>query len=264
MPFPLLQVSSSSTQYYQLDGRLSGEANGAINCVTINNQGTFLASGAMWITPKGKARETLCFGTGLGYLIFWRQSASLLAQFEEVIVKRVGTGCVRIVTATRERHMMVWTFNNNVLMPTLSIQLNVTVPKGIAFVTGQDDFTRPMVCKPKKVAFGEKGSIIIGGSESGVGGHCHEMRCCILAVKYYQNCGPPIQSLTTAVSKIFGGTSSSNETSGVAAVPELMCLTTEEKKRYLKLQEENQRREQERMERMKTLDGDKADLVIYV
>src|SRR6266702_302207 len=28
---------------------------------------------AMWVTCKDDARETLCFGTGLGYLVFWRQ-----------------------------------------------------------------------------------------------------------------------------------------------------------------------------------------------
>ncbi|KIK79351.1 hypothetical protein PAXRUDRAFT_161489, partial [Paxillus rubicundulus Ve08.2h10] len=204
-------------------------------------------STAMWITPKGEAQETLGFGTGLSYLVFWRQSTSSMAQFEEVIIKQVGTGCeitsmacgtsmvagVCIATATREHNMMVWTFNNNVLTPTLSVQLNVTVPKGITFVTGQDVLyvwgmynvemhtiwsdgwvvktaslstaiggvmlhdkqlvfainnvtdgfslhsvetrrlirsysTRLTVCKPKQVAFGEKGFIIIEGSESRV------------------------------------------------------------------------------------------------
>ncbi|KAF8841896.1 hypothetical protein BDN67DRAFT_980037 [Paxillus ammoniavirescens] len=271
MPFPSLQASSSSTQCYQLAGRLSGEANRAINCLTINDQGTFLVSG------------------GLGYLIFWMQSASLSAQFEEVIVKPVGTG----------GEITCMTFDNDVLTPTLSIQLNVTVPEGITFVTGQDDFhvrgmynreiTRMMVCKPKQVAFGEKGSVIIWGGESGV--VCDRERettiiagtskiaaeptisiwrhaCCSPAGKHHArealNHSPPIQSLTTAVSKIFWGTSSSNETLGVAAVPELMHLTAEEKKWYMKVREENWRREQKTMERMKTMDSDKADLVIYV
>lgn len=31
---------------------------------------------AMWITCKDDARETLCFGTGLGYLVFWRQTGT--------------------------------------------------------------------------------------------------------------------------------------------------------------------------------------------
>ena len=26
----------------------------------------------MWITPRDDAHKTLCFGTGLGYLVFWR------------------------------------------------------------------------------------------------------------------------------------------------------------------------------------------------
>ncbi|KAF8835327.1 hypothetical protein BDN67DRAFT_984694 [Paxillus ammoniavirescens] len=323
MPFPSLQVSSSSTQCYQLAGRLSGEANRVINCLTINDQGTFLASGAMWITPKGEARETLCFGMSLSYLIFWRQSTSSLAQFEEVIVKQVGTGCEITCMACGTSTVA---------------GLNVTVPKDITFVTRQDDLyvwgmydgeiggvalhdkqlvftintvtdsfslhsvetrnliqsTRPTVCKPKQVAFGEKGSVIIGGGESGVVYIfdrktnnpiqilCHANEgliqtivvcdgerettivagtsniateptisiwrhaCCspagehcawalVMLISEALNCSPPIQSLTAAVSNIFGGTSSSNETSGAAAVPELMCLTTEKKKWYLKL-----------------------------
>ena len=28
----------------------------------------------MWITPRDDAHETLCFGTGLGYLVFWRRT----------------------------------------------------------------------------------------------------------------------------------------------------------------------------------------------
>lgn len=74
--------------------------------------------------------------------------------FEEVVVKRVGTGSeitcmtsgptdsgtgVRLATGTRERQVMVWTFDNDVLVPSMSIQLATTVPKGIAFVDGQKD-----------------------------------------------------------------------------------------------------------------------------
>lgn len=75
-------------------------------------------------------------------------------KFEEVVVKRVGTGCeitciacdsipagtgVRLATGTRERQVMLWTFDNDVLAPLLSIQLPTTVPQGIAFVIGQKD-----------------------------------------------------------------------------------------------------------------------------
>ncbi len=75
-------------------------------------------------------------------------------KFEEVVVKRVGTGSeitcitsdptsagtgVRLATGTRERQVMVWTFDNDVLVPSMSIQLATTVPKGIAFVSGQKD-----------------------------------------------------------------------------------------------------------------------------
>jgi len=32
-------------------------------------------SAAMWVTQKDDTSQTLCFGTGLGYLIFWHQGA---------------------------------------------------------------------------------------------------------------------------------------------------------------------------------------------
>ena len=67
-------------------------------------------SAAMWITRKDDTSQTLCFGTGLGYLIFWHQSTKsnpvriivatmrnlmmpLQMQFKELVMKRVGTGC---------------------------------------------------------------------------------------------------------------------------------------------------------------------------
>ena len=49
-----------------------------------------------------------------------------------------GTG-VQLATGTCEHQVMVWTFNNDVLVPSMSIQLATTVPKGIAFVNGKRD-----------------------------------------------------------------------------------------------------------------------------
>ena len=77
----------------------------------------------------------------------------LQIQFEELVVKRVGTGCeitcmacdtaagtgVQIATGTRELQVMGWMFHNNILVPNFSIQLSTTVPKGIAFVYRQKD-----------------------------------------------------------------------------------------------------------------------------
>ncbi|KIM64206.1 hypothetical protein SCLCIDRAFT_8537 [Scleroderma citrinum Foug A] len=132
---------SPSNQCYQLVGRLPKEAGHAVNCLTINEQGNLLASGsdyglkmwdlkclvkvpslvrqhafhnpvsaAMWITQKDDTSQTLCFGTRLGYLIFWHQSTkSNSMQFKELVVKRVVTG----------------------------IQLSTMAPKGIAFMYGQ-------------------------------------------------------------------------------------------------------------------------------
>ena len=127
-------------------------------------------SAAMWITQKDDTSQTLCFGTGLGYLIFWHQSTKsnpvriivatmrnlmmpLQMQFKELVMKRVGTGCeitcmtcdmtvetgVRIATGTRECQVICWTFHNNILVPTFSIQLSTMAPKGIAFMYEQKD-----------------------------------------------------------------------------------------------------------------------------
>ena len=29
----------------------------------------------LWVTHRGDTHETLCYSTGLGYLVFWRQNA---------------------------------------------------------------------------------------------------------------------------------------------------------------------------------------------
>ncbi|KAF8834322.1 hypothetical protein BDN67DRAFT_985407 [Paxillus ammoniavirescens] len=207
-------------------------------------------STAMWITPKGEAQEILCFGTGLGYLIFWRQCASLPAQFKELNMT-VPKG---ITFVTRQDGLYVWGMYNRAIVETGSLIRSYS--------------TRPTVCKPKQVAFEEKGSIIVGGSESGVvyifdrktgnpiqmlrhicdgerettiiaGMHTavqqanitpafHVLLCLlvigvlVMLISEVLYRGLPIQSLIAAVSKIFGEMSSSNETSGEAAVPELI------------------------------------------
>jgi len=46
---------------------------------------------------------------------------------------------MRLATGTHECQLMVWTFDNDVLVPSISIQLATTVPKGITFVSGQRD-----------------------------------------------------------------------------------------------------------------------------
>lgn len=75
-----------------------------------------------------------------------------MQQFEEVVVKQVGTGAkitcmacdtmqrasVCIAAATREHHVVMWSVEGNLLTPILSVQLSTTVLEGIVF-SGQKD-----------------------------------------------------------------------------------------------------------------------------
>ena len=122
-------------------------------------------SSMTWVTTRKDSCETLCYGTGLGYLVFWRQNSqdvsggliihTILAPdiqpqgyFEELRAKRLGTGCeitcidcdfsvedtVRLVIGTRDRLVQVWELDPEEKMKSIfSVQLNVTVPKAVAF-----------------------------------------------------------------------------------------------------------------------------------
>ncbi|KAI9462591.1 hypothetical protein HD554DRAFT_2041168 [Boletus coccyginus] len=132
----------SSGQHYKMVGRLNRGVDNAINCLAINGQGTFLTGGSndgMKIWKMDKLEEIP--------LVAWHH-----IQFKEVTLKWIGTSCeitcmacdttqrasVYIAAVTREHHIVVWTFEGNLLTPTLSVQLNTTVPKGITF-SGQND-----------------------------------------------------------------------------------------------------------------------------
>jgi WD40 repeat protein len=89
---------------YKFAGRMTGHTN-AIHALAMSRKGRYLASGGsdgvklwdmktydqlmcpkqghivrgpiscmLWISRRNEASETLCYGTGLGYLVFWCQN----------------------------------------------------------------------------------------------------------------------------------------------------------------------------------------------
>ena len=47
---------------------------------------------AAWVTPRDDNKELLCCGTGLGYLLLWKQCEPAM-EFEETMARQIGTGC---------------------------------------------------------------------------------------------------------------------------------------------------------------------------
>jgi hypothetical protein len=90
--------------------------------------------------------EVLCFGTALGYLVFWRQGQ--FTKFEEIHGTRLGTGSeivslasvsgqqfVRIAVAMRNGQVQVHQLHTNAhLHPTFSVEVANMTPMGIHFV----------------------------------------------------------------------------------------------------------------------------------
>ncbi|KAG2079479.1 WD40-repeat-containing domain protein [Suillus discolor] len=165
---------------YRLEGHLVGHKN-AINCLSVSSKGTLLASGgsdgmrvwdlkqrlqlptprhvvgiqnpadpvtcACWITRQEVTCETLCYGTGLGFIGIWQQHGEGLQDFDAKISRRIGTGkeimCLaydhygndtQIATGTHDKHVQVWSFDfKGPLVPIFSIELSTTIPRMINF-----------------------------------------------------------------------------------------------------------------------------------
>lgn len=102
---------------------------------------------ACWITRQEATRETLCYGTGLGFIGIWQQQGEGLEDFDAKMSKRIGTGkeimCItydhtgdetRLATGTRDRRVQVWSFDfKGPLIPIFSIELSTTIPRTVNF-----------------------------------------------------------------------------------------------------------------------------------
>jgi WD40 repeat protein len=102
---------------------------------------------ACWITRHEATRETLCYGTGLGFIGIWQQQGEGLQDFDVKLSRRIGTGkeimCLtydhtgddtRIASGTRDRRVQVWAFDfKGPLVPIFSVKLATTIPRTVNF-----------------------------------------------------------------------------------------------------------------------------------
>jgi WD40 repeat protein len=121
----------------------------------------------IWANRHAGPGDILAFGTGSGYLVFWRESqkevrwvynatgcpslTSLQRKFVELCSQRLATGtevtCIawdraneatfRLATATRDRIVQLWSFNGKDVHEIFSRQLTTTIPKNIEFMENQ-------------------------------------------------------------------------------------------------------------------------------
>ncbi|KAF8881266.1 WD40-repeat-containing domain protein [Infundibulicybe gibba] len=173
-------TSLFTARRYKYVGRVHGHE--IIHSLAISNNGKILASGGastvllwdaktlaplvpphqahqfrgpvcrmVWAQNREDKEDVLCFGTGLGYLVFWRQGPRV-EHFEEFSANRIGTGQeitdlawdtsddekIRLAVGTRVGIVQVWTFDfRKGLQNIFSICLEPTVPKTVGFV-GKD------------------------------------------------------------------------------------------------------------------------------
>ncbi|KAG1756942.1 hypothetical protein EDD22DRAFT_850339 [Suillus occidentalis] len=102
---------------------------------------------ACWITRHEATRETLCYGTGLGFIGIWQQQGEGLQDFDVKLSRRIGMGkeimCLtydhtgddtRIASGTRDRRVQVWAFDfKGPLVPIFSVELATTIPRTVNF-----------------------------------------------------------------------------------------------------------------------------------
>ncbi|KAG2361870.1 WD40-repeat-containing domain protein [Suillus spraguei] len=214
MSFLALFNKSAQPLRYKLLARLTAY-NGSIHALAISNDGHLLACGgtegikiwdiksrkeltsssnhhesrgtvscAIWATTTKTAAETLCYGTGLGYIVCLQRSLTD-EKFQEICARRLGSGfeitCLswhstssegnlRIVVGTRDKMVQVLMLNtSSQLQPVFTVRLENTVPKSIMQQTALHYIALKVMCiGPKQVAFGEEGKVVVGGSDHGL------------------------------------------------------------------------------------------------
>ncbi|KAG2100709.1 uncharacterized protein F5147DRAFT_525694, partial [Suillus discolor] len=103
---------------------------------------------AVWVTTRVGMAETLCYGTGLGYIRFLRSNVQQM-QFQEICARRLVSGfkitCMvwdstssgantQIAVGTRDKIVQVLILNtNSQLQSIFSVRLDNIVPKSVAF-----------------------------------------------------------------------------------------------------------------------------------
>ncbi|KIK17453.1 hypothetical protein PISMIDRAFT_111341 [Pisolithus microcarpus 441] len=168
-------LSAKSVPKYVLEKRLLAHQDGIL-CLAVSNS-SLLASGgfdglrmwdlqnkvelrkpsqtrnawdpitcAAWVTLKDEISDILCCGTGLGYLLLWKQNETqMIPEFEETLARWVGTGqeimaiswCKktdRLITATYDKRVQLWTLGAKYTLTNIfSVELPATVPHAVYF-----------------------------------------------------------------------------------------------------------------------------------
>ncbi|KAJ8581076.1 hypothetical protein M405DRAFT_847264 [Rhizopogon salebrosus TDB-379] len=146
---------SAQPQRYKLLARLTTYS-GSLHALAISNDGHILAGGVscgVWAMTRKATVETLCYGTGLGYIIFLRRSL-IDKNFQEICTRRLGSGfeitCLSwhltssesniwIAVETRDNMVQVLILNTSAqLQSVFAVRLDNTVPKSIAFTDNRD------------------------------------------------------------------------------------------------------------------------------
>ncbi|KAG1721364.1 uncharacterized protein EDB91DRAFT_1256544 [Suillus paluster] len=115
-----------------------------LTCLIHHHESQGTVSCAVWVTTRLGMAETLCYGTGLGYVVFLRHS-----HVDEICARRLGSGfeitCMVwdstssetttwIAVGTRDKIVQVLILNtNSQLQAMFSVRLDNTVPKYVAF-----------------------------------------------------------------------------------------------------------------------------------
>ncbi|KAG6370124.1 WD40-repeat-containing domain protein [Boletus reticuloceps] len=161
---------------YKVAGCLTGHRE-AILCLAVSLAGDLLASGGfdglrvwdiqrmvqlakptqmrnpgdpitslMWLSRRDNSETILCSGSGLGYLMLWRQRSDS-TEFQEIFSRRIGTGQeimsmnqynidggTRIIMGTRNRHAQLWVLDSKLNISNLfSVELAHSVPRAMYF-----------------------------------------------------------------------------------------------------------------------------------
>ncbi|KAG1721698.1 uncharacterized protein EDB91DRAFT_1256417 [Suillus paluster] len=159
MSFLALFNKSAQPLRYKLLTRLTAY-NGSIHALAISNDGHLLACGgtegiklwditsrkeltsssnhhesrgtvscAIWATTMKTTAETLCYGTGLGYIVCLRRSLTD-EKFQEICARRLGSGFEITCLSWRSTSS---DSNLSQLQPVFAVRLENTVPKSVAF-----------------------------------------------------------------------------------------------------------------------------------
>ncbi|KAG2126384.1 uncharacterized protein EDB93DRAFT_1109658 [Suillus bovinus] len=125
--FATVFKKSTQPQCYKTLAHLTTYS-GSIHALAISNDGCILAGG-VWATTRQTtaAVETLCYGTGLGYITFLRHGL-IDNNFQEICARRLGS------VGIRDKVVQVLMLNTSTQLQSIfAVQLENTVPKSVAF-----------------------------------------------------------------------------------------------------------------------------------